>query len=43
MAGHPITDAETPAAYRANTVFDAHREDPEFGYRFLARGSDHRG
>ncbi len=23
-------------AYRANALFDAHREDPEFGYRFLA-------
>ena len=24
------------AAYRANALFDAHRDDPEFGYRFLA-------
>ncbi|MFC0527367.1 hypothetical protein [Phytohabitans kaempferiae] len=24
------------AAYRANVSFDAHRDDPEFGYRFLA-------
>ncbi|WP_037687794.1 DDE-type integrase/transposase/recombinase, partial [Streptomyces durhamensis] len=23
-------------AYRANALFEAHREDPEFGYRFLA-------
>ncbi|MFC9266215.1 hypothetical protein ACFTXJ_00290 [Streptomyces zhihengii] len=23
-------------AYRANALFDAHREDSEFGYRFLA-------
>ena len=23
-------------AYRANALFDAHRDDPEFGYRFLA-------
>ncbi len=22
-------------AYRANALFDAHRDDPEFGYRFL--------
>ena len=32
----PVTDAELSAAYRANALFDAHREDPEFGYRFLA-------
>jgi hypothetical protein len=30
----PISELE--AAYRANALFDAHREDPEFGYRFLA-------
>ncbi|GAB09452.1 putative transposase [Gordonia araii NBRC 100433] len=33
---NPVTDAELTAAYRANALFDAHREDPEFGYRFLA-------
>ncbi|MGW1412606.1 hypothetical protein [Streptomyces sp. NPDC002403] len=22
-------------AYRANALFDAHRDDPEFGHRFL--------
>ncbi|MFI7492996.1 transposase [Micromonospora echinaurantiaca] len=30
-------------AYRANALFDAHRDDPEFGYRFLvdeARGAE---
>ena len=32
---HPITAAELTAAYRANALFDAHRDDPEFGYRFL--------
>jgi putative transposase len=32
---NPITDAERTQAYRANAVFDAHRDDPEFGYRFL--------
>src|SRR4051794_23504449 len=32
---HPVTDAEFTAAYRANALFDAHRDDPEFGYRFL--------
>jgi transposase InsO family protein len=31
----PVTDAEVTAAYRANALFDAHRDDPEFGYRFL--------
>ena len=32
---NPVTDAEVTAAYRANALFDAHRDDPEFGYRFL--------
>ena len=32
----PVTGAEVTAAYRANALFDAHRDDPEFGYRFLA-------
>ena len=32
----PVTDAELEAAHLANAVFDAHRDDPEFGYRFLA-------
>ena len=31
-----VTDAELVAAYRADALFDAHRDDPEFGYRFLA-------
>ena len=31
----PVTAAELTAAYRANALFDAHRDDPEFGYRFL--------
>jgi putative transposase len=30
-----VTDAELVEAYRANALFDAHRDDPEFGYRFL--------
>jgi putative transposase len=33
---HPVTNAELDQAYRANALFDAHRDDPEFGYRFLA-------
>ena len=32
----PVTDAELDEAHRANALFDAHRDDPEFGYRFLA-------
>lgn len=32
---NPVTDAELTAAYRANALFDAHKDDPEFGYRFL--------
>jgi putative transposase len=32
----PFTEAELDEAYVANAVFDAHRDDPEFGYRFLA-------
>ena len=35
LAG-PVTAAELCEAYRANALFDAHRDDPEFGYRFLA-------
>jgi putative transposase len=31
----PVTDAEVTRAYRANALFDAHGDDPEFGYRFL--------
>ena len=34
LAG-PVTDADLVEAYRANALFDAHRDDPEFGYRFL--------
>ena len=30
-----VTDAEWIQAHRANALFDAHREDPEFGYRYL--------
>ncbi|MBC9225113.1 hypothetical protein GL325_02120 [Aeromicrobium sp. 636] len=31
----PVTDAELIEAYPANTLFDAHLDAPEFGYRFL--------
>lgn len=32
----PVCDATLEAAYRAHALFAAHRDDPEFGYRFLA-------
>jgi putative transposase len=38
---NPITDAELAGAYRANALFDAHHDDPEFGYRYL--GEEARG
>jgi putative transposase len=31
----PVTESELVEAYLANAIFDAHRDDPEFGYRFL--------
>nr|WP_157754782.1 DDE-type integrase/transposase/recombinase [Nigerium massiliense] len=30
----PVSDAELAWAYRANALFDAHRDDPAFGYRY---------
>lgn len=32
----PITESEIVEAYRANALFDAHQDDPEFGHRLLA-------
>jgi len=32
----PITPSERVEAYRANVLFHAHRDDPEFGHRLLA-------
>ncbi len=32
----PVTDSEWLEAHRADALFNAHRDDPEFGYRFLA-------
>jgi hypothetical protein len=32
----PIGDAELDEAWLTNAIFDAHCDDPEFGYRFLA-------
>ena len=32
----PFTDAELDEAWLANAIFDAHRDDPEFGCRLVA-------
>jgi hypothetical protein len=32
----PVTDGQLDEAYLANAIHDAHLDDPEFGYRFLA-------
>ncbi len=32
----PFTDGQLQEAYLANAIHDAHLDDPEFGYRFLA-------
>ena len=32
----PITPSEVVEAYRANALFNAHKDDPEFGHRLLA-------
>lgn len=39
----PVSDRLLDEAWLANTVFDAHRDDPEFGYRFLADEARHAG
>ncbi|UHJ53634.1 IS3 family transposase [Mycolicibacterium fortuitum] len=39
----PITDAEVIEAYRANALFDAHKDDPEFGYRYLVEEASDAG
>lgn len=42
----PITDRELDQAHLANAIFDAHRDDPEFGHRLLAdeaRAAGHAG
>jgi transposase InsO family protein len=38
-----VTESELVEAYRANALFDAHRDDPEFGYRFLAGEAESAG
>ena len=39
----PVTDRLLDDAHVANAIFDAHRDDPEFGYRFLADEVRHGG
>jgi len=39
----PVSDREIMQAYRANAIYDAHLEDPEFGHRFLADEARHAG
>jgi transposase InsO family protein len=39
----PVTDTVLDEAHLANAIFDAHRDDPEFGYRFLADEIRHAG
>ncbi len=36
----PVTPGEITEAYRADALFDGHRDDPRFGYRFLAEARD---
>ena len=40
---HPVTARELRQAYLANALFDAHRDDPEFGHRLLADEAGHAG
>lgn len=39
----PVSNRELVLAYRANALHDAHRDDPEFGYRFLAQEAQEAG
>lgn len=39
----PVTEAELAWAHRANALFDAHRDDPAFGYRYLHEEAAHAG
>jgi putative transposase len=34
---HPVGQAGWVQAHRVNALVNAHQEDPEFGYRFLAK------
>src|SRR5690625_6164392 len=39
----PVPEADIVEAYRANALFDAHCDDPEFGYRYLADEAESAG
>ena len=41
--GDPTTESEVVEAHRANALFDAHQDDPEFGRRLLADEARHVG
>ncbi len=34
----PVTDRQLDEAWLANAIFDAHRDDPGFGYRASSSG-----
>lgn len=38
-----LTESELVEAYRADALFNAHRDDPEMGYRFLAGEAESAG
>ncbi len=39
----PVTDSEYVEAHRANALFDVHKDDPEFGYRYLVEEARNAG
>lgn len=39
----PVGDRQLAEAYLANTLHTAHKDDPEFGYRFLADEAENEG
>ena len=39
----PVSDRDLDDAYLTNALVDAHRDEPEFGYRFLADELEHVG
>lgn len=40
---NPVTDQEWEEAHRLNALIDVHRDDPEFGYRYLADEAEEAG
>ncbi len=39
----PVSDTEWREAYWANALYDAHKDDPQFGYRLLADEAEDAG